>query len=208
MKTTFVRGALDLFIGLFALAVIVQIVRLITSIVDGTFGTITWPVQAQAVSTDVELSNTAMIRFLDGSLSVAGEPLAHALGSAASLASLALVIAALLILRRVLAAFAQGEVLTERNADALRRIAWLLLAVCAVSVVQAFGLQPLILSAVDVPSGMALHPSISWDIAGVSNIWLHYDPPLGTFLLAGLALLFATAIQSGAQYRHDSESLI
>lgn len=208
MKTTLVRGVVDLFIALFAIAAIVQLVRLIASILNGTFGTITWPVQAEAVGTNVELAGNATIRFPDGSLSVAGEPLAHALSSVASLTTLGLIILALFSLRHVLSGFAQGDVLTAKNANGLRRIALLLLAVCAVSVVHAFALQPMILHAVDVPSGVALHPSISWDIAGVSNIWLHFDPPLGTFLLAGLALLFSAAIQSGAQYRDDSESVI
>ncbi|MEL6540529.1 MAG: hypothetical protein AAFQ34_03905 [Pseudomonadota bacterium] len=208
MKTTWVRGAVDLFIGLFALAAIVQLVRLIASIVNGTFGTITWPVQAEAVGTKVELAGNATIRFPDGNLSVVGEPVAHALGTLASLTNLALVILALLTLRRVVSGFAQGEVLTNQNAAGLRKIAFLLLAVCAISVVHAFALQPMILSAIDAPSGVALHPSISWDIAGVSNVWLHYDPPLGTFLLAGLAFIFSAAIQSGARYRDDSESVV
>ncbi len=208
MKTTLVRSTVDLFIGLFAIAAIVSVVRLVAAMIRGEFGTISWPVQAEAVSTGVELAANARISFADGLLSVAGEPLAHALGSLASLASLGLIIAALLLLRKVLSGFAQGEVLTHKNAEWLRRIAWLLITVCGVSLIHAFALQPMILSSVEVPDGIALHPSVSWDVKGVSNIWLHYDPPLGTLLLGLLALLFSTAIQAGTEYRQDSESVL
>lgn len=208
MKTTLVRRTVDLFIALFAIAAIVSVARLVAAVVSGDFGTISWPVQAEAVGTGVELADNARIRFADGLLSVADEPLAHALGSLASLASLGLIIAALLLLRKVLSGFAKGDVLTHNNALWLRRIAWLLIAVCGVSLIHAFALQPMILSAVEVPDGMVLHPSVSWDVKGVSNIWLHYDPPLGTFLLGLLALLFSAAIQAGTEYRQDSESVI
>ena len=80
MKTTLVRRTVDLFIALFAIAAIVSVVRLVAALVSGDFGTISWPVQAEAVGTGVELADNATISFADGLLSVAGEPLAHALG--------------------------------------------------------------------------------------------------------------------------------
>lgn len=208
MKTTLVRRTVDLFTALFFFAAIGSVVRLVAAFFSDDFGTISWPVQAEAVGTGVELADNASISFADGLLSVAGEPLAHALGSLASLVSLGLIIAALLLLRKVLSGFSRGEVLTHDNAARLRRIAWLLITVCGVSLIHAFALQPMILSAVKVPDGMVLHPSVSWDVKGASNIWLHYDPPLGTFLLGLLALLFSAAIQSGTEYRQDSESVI
>ena len=66
----------------------------------------------------------------------------------------------------------------------------------------------MILSAVTMPGGMLLHPSISWDVKGMTNIWLHYDVPLFTFTLGGLALLFAEAFRVGTAYREDSESVV
>lgn len=208
MKTTLVRRTVDLFIGLFAIAALIRIFRIVGSILNGNFGTVTWPVQAEAVGTNLELADNAMIRFPDGSLSIAGEPVTHAIDAVATLGALGLFILALFILKDLLTGFAQGEVLTEKNAVRLRKIAWLLFGVCGISIAQTLVIQPMILSAVAVPNGMALHPSISWGIAGASNIWLHYEPPLITFLLGGLALLFSAAIQSGAEYRHDSESLV
>ena len=84
----------------------------------------------------------------------------------------------------------------------------LLLAVCGLSVVHALVLQPLILSAVTVPEGMVLHPAISWDVKGAQNVWLHYDVPLVTFTLGGLALLLSEAFRVGSAYREDSESVV
>ena len=208
MKTTLLRRTVELFIGLFAIAALFTVIRIVGSMLRGEFGVVTWPVQAEAISTVVALTDNATISFPDGKLSIAGEPFAHAIESGAYLGSLGLFILVLLILREILTGFAEGRVLTQENAISLRKIAWLLFGVCGISVIQAFALQPLILSAVAVPSGMVLHPSVSWDIAGYSNIWLHYEPPLVTFLLGGLALLFSSALRSGAEYRQDSESLI
>ena len=81
-------------------------------------------------------------------------------------------------------------------------------AVCGLSVIHAAILQASILSVVAAPEGTVLHPAISWDVKGMTNVWLHYDVPVFTFVLGGLALLFAEAFRVGAAYRTDSESMV
>lgn len=208
MKVTVVHRTVDLFIGIFAIAGLISIARSIASIYRGEFGTVKWPVQAESVGTVVELADNSMIRFYDGELSVTGQPLAHAIELIAYLGTMAIFLLALFALRKILSGFAEGEIVVERNAIALRKVGWLLFGACGISILQTLMLQPIILAAVAIPDQMALHPSISWDIEGVSNIWLHYSPPLVTFLLGGLALSFAAAIRAGAEYRQDSESVI
>ena len=141
-------------------------------------------------------------------LIVPDQPIAHAFDLAVGCVTLAMFVVALLALRQVLKRFAAGDFVVEENTAALRRIGLLLLATCALSVVHAMVLQPLILSAVVMPEGAVLHPSISWNVKGMQNIWLHYDVPLVTFTLGGVAMLLSEAFRAGSVYRQDSESVV
>lgn len=208
MSATFIRRIVDLFIAIFVLGGLMRIARAAAAIYSGEFGTLIWPVQAGAIGDQLELTNGATIGFSDGLLSVPGLHIAHALDLTIHLGSVGIYIMALIGLRSVLIRFAGGLLVVEENTAAFRRIGWLFLIVCGLSAIHALVLQPVILSAVEMPAGMVLHPSLSWNVAGMKNVWLHYDVPLFTFVLGGLSLLFSEAFRVGSAYREDSESVI
>ena len=208
MSAKFIRRIVELFIAIFMIGIAIRIIRSIAAMFGGNFGTLTWPVQAGALDQEASLGGGAGISFTNGLLVVPGQPLGHALDLLVVGVTLVLFLLALLALREVLIRFAEGEFVTENNTAALRKIGILLLGSCALSVLHALILQPMILSAVTMPDGMILHPAISWDVKGMTNIWLHYDVPLFTFTLGGLALLFAEAFRVGTAYREDSESVV
>jgi len=207
MSATLIRRLVELFVAIFAIGIAVRVIRFVAAALGGDFGTLTWPVQASSVGTRAQLGN-AQIDFGDGLLLVPDQPIGHAIDLGITCTSLALLVIALLALRRVLIRFAGGDFVVDANTAELRKIGLLLLAVCGLSVVHALVLQPLILSAVTVPDGMVLHPAISWDVKGAQNVWLHYDVPLVTFTLGGLALLLSEAFRVGSAYREDSESVV
>jgi len=208
MSAKFIRRIVEVFIAIFVIGIAIRFIRSVAAFFGGEFGTISWPVQAGSIGDQTHLSGDALISFDDGLLIVPDQPVAHIFDLAIGAATLAMFIIALLALRQLLIRFAEGEFVVDANTAALRRIGVILLAVCGLSVVHALILQPLILSAVTMPDGMILHPSISWDVKGMQNIWLHYDVPLATFTLGGLALLFSEAFRAGTAYREDSESVI
>jgi len=208
MSAKLIRRVVELVIVLFFVSGFLLIARAAAAILDGKFGTIHWPVQAGAYGLEAQLGEGAQVSFLDGNLAVAGQPFWHSIDLGFSIAIIGIFIAALVLLRGVLVSFAKGELLNTANADALRKIGVILLVACGLSVLNALLLQPAILSVVTPAEGTVLHPAISWDVKGMTNIWLHYDPPIVTFALGGLAWLFGEAIRSGANYRQDSESVV
>ena len=208
MRAKAIRRIIEVAIGLFFVGGFLMIGRAVAQMFDGEFGTVTWPVQASAYELEVAVGESAKTTYPEGLLMITGQPFWHAIDLAFSIAGIAIFITALMLLRGVLASFARGDLVTTGNADALRKIGWILLAACGLSVVHALVLQPAIIAAVTPPEGTILHPSLSWNVKGATNIWLHYDVPIFTFVLGALALLFAEAFRVGTAYREDSESVV
>lgn len=195
----------ELSVGIAGLVMLLILARAFGAIADG--GMLQW-----AVTTDSPVQRTfapgASIAWDHGLISVAQSPLGAGLGLAFQLAVLAFAIASLLALRGLVRRFAEGAFLLEENVVALRRIGRLLLASVALSILGALAVQPLLIASVTVPAGVALHPSLSWNVPGAENIWLDFEVPLGTLALSALAFLFASALQSGIAYRADSEGIL
>ena len=208
MSANLIQRIVEVVIGVFFIGAFLQIGRATAAIFEGSFGTLHWPIQAGAYGLDAAVGESATAVFNDASLAVSGQPFWHAIDLLFSLSIIGIYIMVLMLLRKVLTSFAKGDLVTADNAAALRRIGLVLLGACAISLVHAVVLQSAILGAVEPVAGTVLHPSISWDVSGATNIWLHYSPPIGTFLLAGLALLFGEAMRAGADYRQDSESVV
>jgi len=208
MSATLIRRVIEVAIFVFFIGGFLLIARNFAAIWDGEFGVLAWPVQAGAYGMERPLGADAWTTFVDGNLVVTGQPFWYGVDIAFSVGYIALFIMSLMILRGVLSRFAQGDFVNAGNADSLARIGKILLLICALSVLHAVVVQFAILSIVEPANGTVLHPSISWDVKGATNIWLHYSPPIFTFILAGLALLFAEAIRAGNAYREDSESVV
>jgi len=208
MSAKFIRRIVEVLITIFFIGGFLQIGRAVAAMFEGAFGTVRWPVQAGAFDLRAPVGEGAQAWFTDATLAVPDQPFWHGVDVLFSLTNIGIFIAALMLLRGVLANFTAGDLVDEKNVTALRKIGLLLLAACGLSVVRAVILQSAILSAVEERAGIVLHPSISWDVAGMTNIWLHYDVPIFTFALGGLALLFAEAFRAGVAYRKDSESVV
>jgi len=208
MSAKFIRRIVELGIAVFCIGGFLMIARAAAKVFDGKFGTVHWPVQAGAYDLQQGFGDQASIHFENGMLIMQDQPFWYGLDFTFSLGYIAIFIVALILLRTVLMRFTEGELVNTQNADTLRRIGLLLFSVCALSVVHVVIIQSAILFNIEAPAGTVLHPAISWDVKGMTNIWLHYDVPILTFALAGLAMLFAEAFRAGADYRKDSESVI
>lgn len=207
MSITFVRRIIEVFIGLFVIAGIIAIIRAIAAAASGAFGSVSLPITTDT-PTVTQLASDGLYRWTHGMITVTGQPVAHLLEIATRLAGLALLVIAMLALRKLLLALATGDLFTDANIALLRKIGIALLAVCALSVVKAVVLQTVVLNGAQMPEGFVLHPSISWNVDDVTNIWLDYSVPIWTFILGALALLTGEAFKSGKAYREDSESVV
>lgn len=207
MGAGLIRRIVELAIGLAGLAMLIGISRAVIRLFSGQSSEVVWPVVTGSPATQA-LGAGASATWTHGSLVVANQPLLQWLDLIAQSVTLALSIWALVCLRRLVILFSRGEFLEFRNVADLRRIAMALLAICGVSLASALLLQPLLLASFETQGGVVMHPSLSWDVAGKTNVWLDYEVPIGTAMLAGLAALFAEALKSGIAYREDSEGVL
>lgn len=208
MSAKVIQRIVEFFIFLVVIGVAISVLRDLAALVSGEFGTVGWRVSAADVGQTIDLSEQASIAMTHGNLAVSNQPLAWTIEAISSLGQAILFLLALLATRRLLIRFTQGDLFNQANAAELRKIGLLLLVVCAVSVVSTLAIQPMILSAVSTPSDMVLHPSISWNVKDMKNVWMDYSVPVGMFALGGIALLFAEAFKAGLAYREDSESVV
>nr|WP_255554837.1 DUF2975 domain-containing protein [Sphingomicrobium sp. B8] len=111
-------------------------------------------------------------------------------------------------LRDLLKRIGEGQMFEDANVAALKNIGLALSAICVLSVAGAVIVQTWFLSLIDPVDGMILHPSLSWDVDGVNNIWMEYSPPISALILAILAFVAADAFKRGKEYREDSEGVL
>ena len=145
MSAKLIRRIVEVFIAVLFLGAFLQIGRAVAAMFEGEFGTVYWPLQASALELQVALSEGATVVVADGVLKLSGMPLWHGVDLIFSLATIAIFVAVLMGLRSVLFNFAEGEVLNEENAAALRKVGLLLFAVFGLSVLHAVLLQSAIM---------------------------------------------------------------
>lgn len=208
MSAKFIRRVIEVFIAILFFGAFLQVGRAIAAMFEGKFGTLRWPLQAGALELQAPVGQEASAFFVDGILEISGQPFWHGVDLAFSLLVIAIFVAVLMELRSVLFNFAEGEVLNTQNAAALRKMGLLLFAVFGLSVLHAVLLQTAIISTVQTEANTVLHPSISWDVKGMTNLWLHYDVPIFTLVFGGVAILFSEAFKAGTAFREDSESVV
>lgn len=207
MSNVFARRLIEVFIILLVMGGALKFFRGVLAASEGSFGTIAWPISSDSPIVN-DLASHGMFDWSHGTLFVTGMPFARLFELGLEFAALALMIVAMLALRQLLTALSKGEIFTDANIVAFKRIGLPLFGVAAISVVGTLILQPLILSQAVMPEGYLLHPSISWNAKDVNNVWLEYDVPIFTFLLGALAMLTGEAFKSGKAYREDSESVV
>ena len=111
MSAQFIRRVIELFIAIFFLGGFLLIGRATAAIFSGDFGTVNWPIQAGDYELKVALGDNALTTFADGNLAISGQPFWHAIDLLFSFANIAIFIMALMLLRKVLVSFAEGELL-------------------------------------------------------------------------------------------------
>lgn len=207
MSTHWTRRLVDILIGLVAIAVLGKLIQTGFALAEGAH-----TVSYEASSTFYEprlLSGTQATWNMNSGLIVVTDLVGLRLFRIlVQFTLLGLFVAALWKLRGLLSRLSLGEVFVDQNIQALRRIGQFLLISCALGVFSTVVIQFVILDAIPELEGRVIHPSISWDVEGVENIWLEYSPPIMTLILALLAFSTAGAFQSGKAYREDSESVI
>lgn len=208
MRAQYVRPIADLLIGIFILGLSGVVSRLALDASAGGFGAVSWPINVPIWANEVPLSSGVNALIQSGNLIVENVPVARVIELLSSAASLGLAIYALWSLRQLLKRFTAGELFSTANTAALRKIGLALLGVCAISIVSTTIIQSMLVSAVEMPEGFVLHPSISWNVKGAENIWLEYEPPVITFFLGCLSLLCAHAFKAGMDFQQDSESVV
>lgn len=207
MNKKIVHRLVDILAGVFFVGVALNVVKAGLAVFEGSFGKVAWTASTtEPVSRSLGESGSFVQSH--GLLIVEGQPFLELIELVASLALSALLIIAILSLRKLLYRIADGAVFDDVNIGLLRRMGRAMVAVAAVSVLVAIIMQPLILSAVGSVDGVALHPSLSWNSKGVENIWLEYTVPVMTFLLGAIALIAAQAFETGKAYREDSEGVL
>lgn len=207
MNAIWVRRFLDVLIVLFGLVIVASLVQVGGSIAGDTYSTVGWTASGPEVAA-ASFGSGADFSLKTGTISVEDMPFTSTLYWVARLAVLGLMVAAFLQLRGILGRIAQSRVFDSDNVMALRRIGWFLLVASLLSIAATIAVQTAILYSLPPLDGVVVHPSISWDVKGVENIWLEYDPPIPHLLLAFIAFLSASAFRSGMEYREDSESVV
>lgn len=208
MRVIWTRRLVDVLVAIFVLALVVLFVRTANTVSEGSFDMVSWYASSDQPGAAVVDEGGVEFALSSGHIVVSDQTLANSLKFLARLLGLGLGVAALWQLRGFLTRVARGEVFDAANTQALRKIGWMLATICGISVLSTVVVQAMIVGAIPPLDGQAVHPSISWDVQGVQNIWLEYDPPIMTLLLALIAFISAGALHSGQQYREDSESVI
>lgn len=208
MQAKWVKRLIDVMLVLIAIAVLALLLQTANAVSSGKFDMLT----AEASSDNIQVvllgGPTAYFDMKAGAIRVTGEPFANAVKHSVQLILVVLSGYVMLLLRGILVRIGSGDVFNDENIAGLRRISFLLLGGCALGVLSTIYVQATILDAIPPLDGKSIHPSISWSIKGVENIWLEYSPPIMTVFLAMLSLVTAEAFRSGKQFREDSESVV
>lgn len=211
MSTKWTRRFVDLLIGIFVVAALAALLQAWGAWSEGKFHMVSYPAQSeniQAIVLDPSPAPEAFWQLQEGTIRVDNHSWLRAARLIGRLVGLGLFGAVFWQLRGVLTRVGQGDVFSEENIVALRKMGKLLVATSILSISITFMTQYAILEAIPPLDGRMIHPSISWNVQGVENIWLEYTPPIIPMLLAMIAFITAGAFRSGQNYREDSESVI
>jgi len=213
MMAVWTKRFVNALLVLVALAALGSAIQAIGSIADGKFHMVSYPASSTNIvmhSLDSSQGNSAWWQLQEGTVRVDDHTWLRASRLIGRFIGLGVLAAIFWQLRVVLIKIGEGDVFNDRNVAALRMIGKLLVVSSVLSISITFMTQYAILSALpDVLDGnRVVHPSLSWNVKGVENIWMEYSPPIVPMLLALTAFITAGAFQSGKNYREDSESVV
>lgn len=198
---------------LVAIAALAAVLRAGGAIAEGKFHMVSYPASSENIimhSLDAGGQDKAFWQLQEGTVRVDDHTWLRIARLAGQLAGLGILAAIFWQLRGTLVRIGKGDVFTEANIASVRMIGKLLVAASVLSISITFMTQYAILEALPdvLDSNRVIHPSLSWSVKGVENIWMEYEPPIIPMLLAMTAFVTAGAFRSGMEYRQDSESVV
>ena len=213
MTAVWTKRFVNVLLVLVALAALGSAVQAAGSIADGKFHMVSYPASSTNIimhSLDSTQGNIAWWQLQEGTLRVDDHTWLRTARLIGRFVGLGLLAGIFWQLRGLLVRIGEGDVFNDNNVAALRMIGKLLVISSVLSISITFMTQYAILEALpDVLDGnRVVHPSISWNVKNVENIWMEYTPPIVPMLLALTAFITAGAFQSGKNYREDSESVV
>ncbi|MEZ5679798.1 MAG: DUF2975 domain-containing protein [Erythrobacter sp.] len=198
---------------LVALAALGGLLKAGSAISADKFHMVSYPASSSTIimhSLDATQGNNAWWQLQEGTIRVDNHTWLAAARLIGQFIGLGLLAAIFWQLRGTLVRIGEGDVFNEANVIALRRIGKLLVIGSVLSISITFMTQYAILDALPetLDRDRVVHPSLSWSVRGVENIWMEYSPPIIPILMAMIAFITAGAFKSGQHYRADSESVI
>ena len=213
MTAVWTKRFVNLLLFLIALAALGGILKAASAISADKFHMVSYPASSSTIimhSLDATQGNSAWWQLQEGSVRVDNHTWLAATRLIGQFIGLGLLAAIFWQLRGTLIRIGEGDVFDDANVSALRMIGKLLVAASVLSVSITFMTQYAILEALPevLDKDRVVHPSLSWNVKGVENIWMEYTPPIIPMLMALIAFITAGAFQSGKAYREDSESVV
>ena len=193
---------------LVAIAALAAIMRAGVAISEGKFHMVSYPASSENIRMEPLGGWTTVWQLQEGTVRVDNHTWLRVARLVGQLVGLGLLAGIFWQLRGTLVRIGKGEVFTEANIASLRMIGKLLVAASVLSISIVFMTQFAILEAIPPMEDRVVHPSLSWGVKGVENIWMEYEPPIIPMLLAMTAFVTAGAFRSGMEYRQDSESVV
>ncbi|MCJ8191477.1 DUF2975 domain-containing protein [Sphingomicrobium aestuariivivum] len=206
MNVKLLRGLTAFFGWLWIVGVGILLLQNGIKLANGSFGEAVY--EASSTNVLVQPFEGGYWDLNYGQVRVAGAPLLAGFQMLLKIAFLLLLARIFFQLRDLVGRIGEGRMFEEENVASLRRIGVALGAICALSIAGAIIVQQWFLALIGPAEGKVLHPSLSWNLDGVNNIWMEYSPPFGAFILALLAFIAADAFKRGMEYRVDSEGVL
>lgn len=213
MTAIWTKRFVNALLVLVAIAALGGVLQAAGSIADGRFHMVSYPASSENIimhSLEAAGENKAFWQLKEGTIRVDDHTWLRGSRLVGRFIGLALLAGIFWQLRGLLVRIAEGDVFNDGNVAALRTIGKLLVIASVLSISITVMTQYAILEALPevLDGNRVIHPSISWNVKGVENIWMEYTPPIIPMLLAMISFITASAFQSGKNWREDSESVV
>ena len=213
MTAVWTKRFVNVLLVLVAIAALGILMKAASAISADKFHMVSYPASSSTIimhSLDAMGANAAFWQLQEGTVRVDNHTWLAASRLIDQFIGLGLLAGIFWQLRGTLIRISTGDVFNDANVIALRRIGKLLVIASVLSISITFMTQYAILEALPetLDNDRVVHPSFSWSVKGVENIWMEYSPPIIPMLMAMIAFITAGAFRSGQDYRADSESVV
>ncbi|MBH5322833.1 DUF2975 domain-containing protein [Aurantiacibacter sediminis] len=211
MSAIWTKRFVNFLLVIVALAAVGALVQAWSAYSEGKFHMVSYPAESDRYQVYPIGNWDAFWQAKEGSVRVDDHAWLRAARLAGELIAIGLLAAIFWQLRGFLGRVAGGDVFSDANILALRRIGKLLVSGSVLGISIAVMTQFAILEALPetLDGDRIILPSISFGSdPEMPNIRMQYTPPILPMLMAMIAFITAGAFKSGQQYREDSESVV